>query len=262
MNMNQPINASIYWAVTDTAAMTRRGLLRYVRIPQLLVFSTIQPLMLLLLFTYVFGGAIATPGENYLDYLVPGILIQAILFGSVATGIGLAQDLSTGMTDRFHSLPMSKWALLAGKIMADTIRNVFVMLLMVAAGTILGFRFHGGFLHAMEALVLVIVLGMVFSLISATIGLAVKDPESVQPAVMVWTFPLIFASSIFVPVSTMPDFLRAFAEHSPITYTVDTVRALALGGDTTGSLWPALAWIAGLSIVFSVLAVRLYQRNT
>lgn len=252
----------IFWAISDIAAMTRRGLLRYIRIPQLLVFSTIQPVMFMLLFAYVFGGAISTPGGNYIDFLVPGILVQTIIFGSTTTGIGLSQDLSTGMTDRFHSLPMARSALLAGRILSDTIRNIFVLFLMIAVGTLLGFRFQEGFLNAAAAMVLIISLGVAFSWISATIGLVVKDSETVQVAGFIWIFPFVFASSIFVPIQTMPDFLRALAERSPITFVVDSVRALSLGGDAARSVWPALAWIAGLSIVFSFLAVRLYQRKT
>lgn len=253
---------TVYWTTSDILAMTRRGLLRYVRLPQLLVFSTVQPVMFLVLFAYVFGGAIATPGADYIDFLVPGILVQAIVFGSTVTGVGLAQDLAKGMTDRFHSLPMARSALLAGRTLSDTIRNTFVVLLMVGVGHAMGFRFEDGLGHAFSALGLAILMGLAFSWISATIGLAVKDPETAQVAGMIWLFPLVFASSIFVPVETMPDFLRGFAEHSPITYVVNTVRALSLGGDATVSLWPSLAWIGGILLVFAPLAVRLYQRRT
>lgn len=260
--MKMTTGKSIYWAISDIAAMTKRGLLRYIRIPQLLVFSTIQPVMFMLLFAYVFGGAISTPRDNYLDFLVPGILVQAIVFGSTATGVGLAQDLAGGMIDRFHSLPMARSALLAGRIISDTIRNIFVLLLMVTVGTLLGFRFQDGFLHAIGALALILSLGIAFSWISATIGMIVKDPETVQVAGFIWMLPLVFASAIFVPVETMPDFLQAFAKHTPITYVVNTARALALGGNYTDSLWYALSWIIGIVVVFTFLAVRLYQRIT
>ncbi len=260
--MNSTTGSSIFWAISDTFTMTRRGLLKYIRIPQLLVFSTIQPVMFMLLFAYVFGGAIATPQGNYLDFLVPGILVQTIIFGSTATGVGLSQDLASGMTDRFHSLPMSRSALLAGRIISDTVRNLFVLLLMVVVGTFLGFRFQDGWFHAVAALVLILSTGVAFSWISATIGLAVKDSETVQVAGTIWIFPLVFASSIFVPVKTMPDFLQVLAEHSPITYTVNTVRALMIGGDISASLGPSLIWLVALSTVFSILAVRIYQRRT
>lgn len=260
--MKSTTGSSIFWAISDVLVMTRRGLLRYIRIPQLLVFSTIQPVMFLLLFAYVFGGAISTPKGNYLDFLVPGILVQTIIFGSTATGVGLAQDLSTGMTDRFHSLPMARSALLAGRIISDTTRNLFVLILMVIVGMFLGFRFQDGWLRAAAALILILSTGVVFSWISAYIGLAVKDPETVQVAGTIWIFPLVFASSIFVPVKTMPDFLQVLAEHSPITYMVNTVRALMIGGDISGSLGPALIWMVALATIFSILAVRLYQRTT
>ncbi|KKL27327.1 hypothetical protein LCGC14_2386240, partial [marine sediment metagenome] len=153
--MNSTTGSSIFWAISDTLVMTRRGLLKYIRIPQLLVFSTIQPVMFMLLFAYVFGGAIATPQGNYLDYLVPGILVQTIIFGSTATGVGLSQDLASGMTDRFHSLPMSRSALLAGRIISDTVRNLFVVILMVIVGMFLGFRFQNGWFNAIAAIVLI-----------------------------------------------------------------------------------------------------------
>lgn len=252
----------IYWILSDTWVMTRRGLLKYVRVPQLLIFSTIQPVMFMLLFVYVFGGAIAGSTGNYLNFLVPGVMVQTIIFSSQMTGVGLAQDLRLGITDRFHSLPMSRAALLAGRIISDTIRNLFVLLLMILVGFILGFRFQDGIPNAIGAIALILAGGMSFAWISAMIGLNAKDPEAVQMAGMIWIFPLVFASSIFVPVDTMPEFLQAFAKHSPITLIANSVRALTLGGDVTSSLYPALAWIAGITAVFSTVSVKLYQRNT
>ncbi len=253
---------SFKWIISDTIVMTKRGLLRYVRLPELLVFSTIQPVMFMLLFAYVFGGAIDTPGLNYIDYLVPGILAQTIIFGSTVTGVGLAQDLSKGMTDRFHSLPMARSALLAGRTISDMIRNFWTLMLMLVVGLLIGFRFQDGFFHAAEAILLILLLGLAFSWISASIGLAVKDPETVQVAGFIWLFPLVFASSVFVPVETMPDFLKAFAQNSPVTLTVDAVRALSLGGDLKVDIWPVLAWLGGIIAIFSTISVRLYMRRT
>lgn len=240
--------------------MTKRNLLRYIRLPQLLVFSTIQPVMFVLLFAFVFGGAIKTPVANYIDYLIPGIIAQAVLFGSVQTGVGLAEDLAFGMIDRFRSLPMSRVAILAGRTIADVVRNTFVVLLMAGVGAAIGFRLHTNILDAVGALALAVSLGFAFSWISATIGFTLKNAEAAQVAGFVWIFPLVFASSIFVPVETMPDWLEAFAKVSPITASVNTIRALTLGGTIGDSLWHALAWIGGILIVFIPIAVFRYRR--
>jgi ABC-2 type transport system permease protein/oleandomycin transport system permease protein len=255
-----PAGRGFVWAVSDIYEMTRRNLIHNVRLPQLLVFATIQPVMFVLLFVYVFGGAINVPGTNYVNYLLPGILVQTVVFGATQTGIGLAEDLSKGMIDRFRSLPMARSAVLAGRTLADTVRNIFVALLMVEVGYVVGFRFEGGLLAAVGALALAVLFGLAFSWISATIGLAVRDVETSQVAGFVWIFPLVFASSIFVPVQTMPDILQALAKVNPVSLVVDTVRALSLTGTPGDSLWGALAWIAGLLLVFIPLAVNRYIR--
>lgn len=241
--------------------MTRRNLLRYTRLPQLLVFSTIQPVMFVLLFAYVFGGAIQTPGVNYINYLIPGIIVQTVIFGSVQTGVGLADDLSRGMIDRFRSLPMARSAVLAGRTISDTVRNIFVVLLITGVGYIIGFRFQGGFWDAAAALGLSVLFGFAFSWISATIGLMVREIETAQVVGFIWIFPLVFASSIFVPVETMPDWLQAFAKHSPITVTVNSVRAFSLGLDLGHNLWQTLAWIFGIVLVFVPGAVYRYRKS-
>ncbi len=187
-------------ALGDIAAVTRRNLLRILRTPQLLVFSSIQPVMFVLLFRYVFGGAIPIPGFRYVDYLMPGIFVQTTLFGSAAAAVGLAQDLKGGIIDRFRSLPMARSAVLAGRTLADLGRNLFVTALMVTVGTLVGFRFHGGLVPGVAAIVLVLVFGYAFSWIFAATGLFVKDPETAQIAGFIPMFPLVFASSAFVPV--------------------------------------------------------------
>jgi ABC-2 type transport system permease protein/oleandomycin transport system permease protein len=262
------------WVVQDTAAMTKRNLMKYARVPTLLVFSTIQPVMFVVLFAYVFGGAIGGLGTglNYKDFLMPGIFVQTVIFGSTQTGVALAEDLTRGMIDRFRSLPMARSAVLAGRTIGDTVRNLFVVLLMTGVGYLIGFRFHGGIIGAIVAILLVLSFGLAFSWISANIGLRVRDVESAQAASFVWVFPLVFASSSFVPVATMPSWLKGFAEHQPISVTVNAARFLVLGSDRarlaglTGSLWsyllPALLWIAGILVVFVPLAVRKYRRIT
>ena len=255
------------WVISDALVMTKRNLLRYLRLPNLLVFSTVQPVMFVLLFTYVFGGAIAGALKvqgfpyDYIDFLMAGIFVQAVIFGSMQTGVGLADDLSKGLVDRFRSLPMARSAVLAGRTSSDTIRNVFVVLLMTAVGMAIGFRFHGGFLPAVFGLGLAVLFGLAFSWISAFIGMSVRDPESAQAAGFVWVFPLIFASSAFVPVQTMPSWLQAFARNNPITHTVNAIRALTQGGPIWHDLWISLAWIIGILLVFVPLSVRRY-RNT
>ena len=257
-----PAGRSLSWTVSDIAVVTKRNLLRYLRVPTLLVFSTIQPVMFVLLFRYVFGGAIRVPGVNYVDYLMPGIFIQTVVFGSTQTGVGLADDLSKGMVDRFRSLPMARSAVLAGRTLSDSARNLFVVLLMIAVGMLVGFRFHAGVLPAFAAVGLAVLFGYAFSWISALMGLSIRDPESVQAASFVWIFPFTFASSAFVPVQSMPGWLQAWAKVNPVSITVDAMRALAIGGPTGSKLWQSLAWIAGILLVFVPLAVKRYRRTT
>lgn len=251
----------IFWTISDIFVMTKRNLMQYTRLPQLLVFSTIQPVMFLLLFAFVFGGAISAPGANYTNYLIPGIIVQTVIFGSMQTGVGLAADLSKGMIDRFRSLPMARSAVLAGRTISDMGRNVFVVLLMTGVGYLIGFRFQGSFLESLAAMGLAVLFGFAFSWISATIGLLVKEIETAQVAGFVWVFPLVFASSIFVPVESMPDWLQAFARHSPITQTVNAVRALALDRPLGNNLWQSGLWIFGIMAVFVPLAVYRYRKS-
>lgn len=261
-NNSQPHLArqGFYWVLSDIYAMTKRNLLAYIRLPQLLIFSTIQPVMFLLLFTYVFGGAIQTGQEDYINYLLPGVIVQTVIFGAMQTGVGLADDLSKGMIDRFRSLPMARSAVLAGRTIGDIIRNIATTLLMLIVGIIIGFRFEQSLGDALAALGLTFLFGFAFSWISAAIGIAVKNIETAQVAGFIWVFPLVFASSIFVPVETMPNWLQAFAQYSPITVTVNAVRGFVLGGPTTPDLWYSLLWIAGILILFFQLAVHLYRR--
>ena len=249
------------WAVSDTLVMGGRNLLHYVRVPDLLAFSTIMPVIFQLLFAYVFGGVIRIPGVRYIDYMMPGIFVQAIVFGLVQTGVGLAQDLSSGMVDRFRSLPIARSAVLLGRTLSDTVRNSFVVLLMTAVGFLLGFRFHAGLVPAVSALALVVVFGLALSLISASIGLTVASPESAQAAGFTWVVPIIFASSAFVPVATMPGWLQAVAKINPVTPTVDALRALTFGGPTAGHLLRSLAWTLGIVVLFTPLAVARYRRT-
>jgi ABC transporter DrrB family efflux protein len=257
---DMPLRA-LSWLLSDIGAMTQRNLLRYVRVPQLLVFSTIQPVMFVLLFTYVFGGAIHVPTAAYIDYLLPGILIQTVLFGAGQTGVGLADDLSRGMVDRFRSLPMARSAVLVGRTFADLLRNIFVVSLMIAVGMLLGFRFHGTFLATLGAMGFAVFFGFAFSWVFAALGLIAKNAEAAQVGSFIPIFPLVFASSLFVPIATMPDWLQWFATRSPVTAVVNTVRALALGTDPQPDVWRATFWTAAILAAFVPIAVRLYRRR-
>lgn len=252
------------WAVSDTLTMAGRNLLRYVRVPQLLVGATLQPIIFVALFAYVFGGAIGraveAPNVSYIDYLLPGIFAQTVIFGAVQTGVGLAQDLQNGVVDRFRSLPMARSAVLAGRTLSDSVRNLFVVGLMIGVGYLVGFRFQNGPLAALGAVALVVLFGLAFSWISATVGLLIGDSEAAQSLGFVWVFPLVFASSVFVPVETMPSWLQAFTRVNPITAVVDATRSLVLGAPSGGAVWPALAWIVGIVAVFAPLAVWRYRR--
>jgi ABC transporter DrrB family efflux protein len=248
-------------AVSDTMAIAGRNLIALRRVPQLLVFSTIQPVIFVLLFRYVFGGAITVPGTAYVDYLMPGIFIQTAVFGAMGAAVGLAADLKTGILERFRSLPMARSSVLAGRTIADLARNLFVAVLMASVGFAVGFRVHTDALAFLAGMVLVLLFGYALSWVFSGVGLAVGDPETAQAAAFPVMAPLVFASSAFVPVETMPGWLQGFAEYQPVSVTASAVRALVLGGPTASYVLQSLAWIAGILIVFAPLAVRRYRRT-
>ncbi|GAA1099950.1 ABC transporter permease [Kitasatospora arboriphila] len=249
--------------VRDGLAVAWRNLVALRRVPRLLVFSTIQPLVFVLMFRYVFGGVVAPalpPGVGYVDFLIPGIFVQTAVFGSMNTAIGLATDMQTGLMERFRSLPMARSAVLSGRTTADLARNVFVVSLMTAVGFALGFRIHAGAAAFLGGVLLVLAFGFAMSWIFAVVGMAVGDPETAQAAAFPVLAPLVFASSAFVPVSTMPGWLQSFAEHQPVSKTAGAVRVLVLGGPAGTAVWEALAWDAGIVAVFAPLGVWLYRR--
>lgn len=251
---------SLKYFFTDTWAITKRNLIRYKRSPRLLVFATIQPIMFLVLFAYVFGGAIDVPGLSYINYLIPAIIIQTVLFGAVNTAVGLTEDLRKGLMDRFRSLPMSRAAVLAGRTLADSLRNSFTMGIMLGVGYLIGFRIETNFFLALLAFVLAILFGFSIMWIMTTIGLMVKNTEAAQMASMILMFPLTFASSAFVPTQSMPKALQWFAEHSPITYAIDTLRGLFITGAYEASIWYMLGWLLLIMVIFFPLAVKQYMR--
>ena len=249
-------------AVRDALLIAGRNLTVLVRLPQLLVFATIQPILFVLLFRYVFGGAIDVPGVSYVDYLMPGVFAQTVAFGAITTGIGLAEDLARGLIDRFRTLPMARSAVLAGRTLADVVRNLGVVLLMVAMGYLVGFRVHTTLLHLLAGMGLLLLFGFAMSWVFALIGLRASNAETAQAAAFPLLFPLVFASSAFVPTATMPGPLQAFAENQPVTALIDAVRALVLGGATLSPVLTSLAWSLGILAVAAPLAVRRYRQAT
>jgi len=250
----------LVWALADAWVLAKRRLIQIPRIPDELVFATIQPIMFVLLFRYVFGSSIHIPGVSYVDYLMPGIFVQTVVFGALAAAIGLATDLKSGLLERFRSLPMARSAVLAGRTFADLVRNVFVVVLMAAVGFGVGFRIHNGVGPFLAGMLLVLLFGYVMAWVFATVGLAVGDPETAQAASFPVLAPLVFASSAFVPVISRPGWLQPFARHQPVSVTVSAVRDLVLGQPVASDLLQALAWMAGIVLVFAPLAVRRYRR--
>jgi ABC transporter DrrB family efflux protein len=246
--------------VSDTLSIAWRGVVTYRRVPQLLVFSTIQPVVFVLMFRYVFGGAIHVPGVDYVDYLMPGIFVQTSVFGAIATAIGLATDVQSGLLERFRSLPMARSAVLTGRTIADLFRNVFVVILMAGVGFAVGFTVHTSATKFVLAMLLVLLFGYTMSWVFATVGLAIGNPEAAQAASFPVMAPLVFASSAFVPVATMPGWLQPFAEHQPVSVTASAARALTLGTPATSYVLQSLAWVAGILLVFVPIAVRRYRR--
>jgi len=248
-------------ALSDFGAITQRYIIHFWRVPQLLVFSIIQPVMFVLLFRYVFGGAIPVPGMSYVDYLMPGIFVQTALFGGASTAIGLAFDLKGGIIDRFRTLPMARSAVLAGRTTTDLLRNIMVIIIMLVVGTLVGFRFHGTtWAHDVFGILLILAFGYSFSWLYATIGMTIKDPETAQLAGFIPLFPLVFASSAFVPVETMPSWLQTFATYQPVSVTVSAARALFNGQPAWHYVWQVMIWIVVIFAIFMPLAVRAYRR--
>ncbi|MFN8050671.1 MAG: ABC transporter permease [Acidimicrobiales bacterium] len=263
------------WAARDTLALTKRNLLHYTRVPQLLVFTFIQPVMFVLLFRYVFGGVINVPGLPYVNYLMPGIFGQTVVFGSTSTAVGLADDMGTGVIERFRSLPMVRMSVLAGRTGADLVRNTGVVIVMLGVGVAVGFRPGGSIISIAAGALLVLSFSFALSWVMANVGLKVANAEAAQAVAFPLMFPLTFASAAFVPVNSMPGWLQAFAAHQPVTVVINAARGLMLGPDaaahlqqagvfntsTSGYVVQSLAWIVGIVAVFFPLAVRQFNKS-
>jgi ABC transporter DrrB family efflux protein len=249
-------------AVRDTAGVAKRNLLRIARTPLMLIVTAIQPALLLVLFRYVLGGAIQLPSGSYVDFVVPAIFVEAVLIGGMTTSIGLAQDLKSGIIDRFRSLPMARSAVLAGRTVADLSRSIFSLAVMIGLGLLVGFRFHNSVPMILAGIAVILAFGYAFSWMYAAIGLATKDPETAQIAGILPFFVLMFASNAIVPVATMPDWLQGFARNQPLSVTVSAVRALLEGGAAAHWVWQSLAWAAGIFAVFFTISLWLYRNTT
>jgi ABC-2 type transport system permease protein/oleandomycin transport system permease protein len=246
--------------VSDTMIIAERNLIRLPRAPELFIGYTLQPIMFVLLFRYVFGGAIRTPGYSYVDFLLPGIIVQNTAFGGFATALGLNEDVRKGLIDRFRSLPMSRAAVLGGRTLSDVATNSLSITILIVTGLIIGFTFHTSFLHAIAGVGLLLLFGYAFSWFLAFLGLLVSSPESVNSLGFIAVFPLTFISSAFVPVASMPEGLRQFAEVNPFTIVVDAIRHLWLGAPAHNAVWGAIAWSLAIIAVFAPLAVSRYRR--
>jgi ABC-2 type transport system permease protein/oleandomycin transport system permease protein len=251
---------SFRMAISDTLVLSKRNFMRIIRAPDLLLAFTVQPIMFVLLFAYVFGGAIPTPGHSYIDFLIPGILVQTMSFGGFVTAMGIAEDLRKGLIDRFRSLPMARSAVLAGRTLSDIATNTISIAVMLIVGVIIGFGFSTSFLDVVLGILILLLFGYAFSWVFAFIGLTSSSPEAAQSLGFILIFPLTFISSAFVPPETMPAALQWFAEWNPFSITVNAIRALFIGDPAGNTVWGAIAWSIGIAAVFAFLAVTKYKR--
>jgi ABC transporter DrrB family efflux protein len=256
------VHSALYWLLSDTLVLTKRQLLHIPRIPEELVTRTLEPVLLVVMFRYIFGGVIAVPGTSYVNYLVAGFLVLAVVYGSATTAMGVTADLERGLIDRFRSLPMARSAVLTGRILADLVRSTFIILVVWGVGLLIGFRPAGTILNWGGALGLLLLSSFMFSWFSALLGLLFSSAEAIQAVFAAWIAILVFASSGFVPTSTMPGWLRPFAEHQPVSLIINAVRGLVLNRPDATATWQAIAWCMGLLLVCIPLAVWTYGRRT
>jgi len=253
--------SGIGWAIQDTLSMTWRNLTTIRRVPQLLVFGVVQPVIFVLMFRYVFGGAITVPGASYVDFLMPGIFVQTVSFGAINTAVGLAEDKNKGLLERLRSLPMSRSAVLGGRVFADTVRNVFITVLMLLIGFAVGFRTHTNVVMVIAGIGVLVLFGLALAWLFALIGLSVTNGEAAQAAAFPIMAPLVFASNAFVDPSSMPGWLQAWARHQPVSAAADAMRACVLGGPTASKVLISVAWSLGIAAVLAPIAVRRYRRT-
>ena len=273
-----PSGGRLYWAIADMLTMTKRNLIAYTRVPEAIFFSSVQPIMFVLLFRYVFGGAIPTPGYHYVQFLMPGIFVQTVAFGSIGTSIGLAEDLQKGLIERFRALPMSRWAVLGGRTTADLCRNLFVMALMTAVGYAVGYRIGTNVGEFLGGVLLLLLFAYALSWGFAFIGLSAANSETAQLMSFPLLFPLTFASSAFVPLQSMPGWLQGWAQHQPVSILCNAARDLMSGvpradlvfppftsaastGSTASTVFWSGIWSLGILVVLAPVSVRRYKRR-
>ena len=256
------VHSALYWTLADMLILAKRQLRRIPRNPQELVTVTLEPVLLVVFFRYIFGGAIPISGTSYVNYLIGGMLVMSVIISSANTGVGVAVDLQRGLVDRFRSLPMAKSAVLTGRTFADLIVSTFIILVVWAVGLLIGFRPEGTVLSWLAALGLLLLGSFMFSWISAFLGLVLNSVEAVTPAVSVYAFLLIFVSGAFVPTNTLPDWLRPFAEHQPISLLINAIRGLILNHPDVTATWQAIVWCVSLLAIFIPLAIWAYERRT
>jgi ABC-2 type transport system permease protein len=262
--VDRPSHSAFRWAVHDALAVAWRNIISMTRQPQVLVFSTIQPIIFVIMFRYVFGGAINIPGvDDYTDYLMAGVFAQTVVFGSVQTGVGLAEDLHKGLIERFRSLPMSRSAVLAGRTLADLVRNVFVITIMIIVGFLVGWDTHTTTLEVIGGIALMLLFGHSLTWLFALVGLNASNAEAAQAMAFPIMAPLVFVSTAFVSASTMPAPLEWFAEHQPVSIVIDGVRSLTYGGQfaDTGKVVASIVWSVAIIAICAPIAVRTYRRK-
>jgi ABC-2 type transport system permease protein/oleandomycin transport system permease protein len=263
--VDRPQRSALGWAIADTKTIAWRNLVTLVRLPQLLVFATVQPVIFVLMFRYVFGGAIQgslPPGQSYINYLMPGIFVQTIVFGALTTGVGLADDMHSGIIDRFRSLPIARSAVLTGRTGADLVRNCFVVLLMVAVGFLVGWTIETNVWGLIATILLILAFAYALSWVFAIVGLTARDSETAQAISFPFLAVMVFASSAFVPVATMPSWLQGWARNQPVSVVIDAARALTMTGHARDEVIKAVAWIVAIIAVCVPIAVARYRRVT
>ena len=251
---------ALAYAASDTLVLAKRSILRIRRQPDLLIGFTVQPIMFVLLFVYVFGGAIDTEPLDYVDFLIPGIIVQSMVFGGFVTALGLSEDLKKGLIDRFRSLPMWAPAVVSGRILADVGTNVVQLVVMFAVGLAAGFRFDASAAEIAAGIALLLLFGYAFSWVFAFIGLTASSPEAANAYGFTILFPVTFVSSAFVPPETMPSWLEPIAEHNPFTTMVDAARALFVGTPAGNDIWLSIVWALAITVVFGALSIWRYRR--
>ncbi len=253
---------AFYWTLADAAVIAGRQLRQIPRVPDELITATIQPIIFVLMFKFIFGGAIQTPaGVTYINYLLPGAFVYSAILASANTGVSLALDLQRGLVERFRSLPMARSAVLTGRVAADILRNLIIIMVTWAIGLLVGFRPTGTPLQLVEATALALFTSFVFSWLAALMGLLIPSPEAVAQAGIVWFLPFLLGSSAFVLVSTMPSWLQAFVNHQPVSLTMDAARGLLLGHPNTSIIAETLIWLVALLVVLIPLTVWAYVRR-